>query len=88
MSSCLMQLQANPIVERNCEMATPPKHLRSLREYIEEFAAIDDVQPSDVEVERLSRPTNEIARAVSVKTESFRAASQAARARSVADSSG
>jgi hypothetical protein len=65
-------------------MATPPKQIRSLRE----LAAIDKVQPSDVESDRLSRPTNETARAVSVKTESFRVASQAASTRSVADSSG
>jgi UbiD family decarboxylase len=32
-------------------MATPLKHLRSLRDYIAELAAIDDVQPIDMEVD-------------------------------------
>jgi UbiD family decarboxylase len=32
-------------------MATPLKHLRSLRDYIAELAAIEDVQPIDVEVD-------------------------------------
>jgi hypothetical protein len=69
-------------------MAKPPKHLRSLRKYINVFAAVDDFQPSDVEVDRLSRPANETPRAVSMKTGNVRTASRAGPTGSVAGSSG